>query len=195
MGALAILEKGDVLIGDFVLSKRAALLSPKYALIANDHRKGLSERVEAAKHAETLAVALANPDRRGDPGKRAGDALAVFCVGLRRECYDAGEQYGRKARADKSARGFHVVDQAPGEGEILTEEEIEAKHQAAIMSFRESNGVLSAIHPRLPKRMELLCYDRLEPSIYDEDMLRNGLFNLVRHYGLLGDSINRDKPA
>jgi hypothetical protein len=190
-----LLEKGDVMIGGVLLTKRAALLSPRLAAKANNMRFGLDERMSAAESAEAMVVALAQPHRLGDRSKFAGDALALFCVGLRRECHAAGEAYCRKARAEKSARGFHVVDQAPGEAEPgLTFEQIEAKHEAAIMAFRDSNGVLTLVHPRCPRRMELLCYDRLPPSPYDEGMLRHGLFSLARHYGLLDEGINRDRP-
>jgi hypothetical protein len=191
---VAILAKGDLLIGDFVLSKRAADLSPRYTMVATDPRRLLSERIEAAMSADALSVALAQPHRNGNSGRNAGDALALFCARLRPECLAAGRQYDRVVRAEKSARGFHVVDQAPGEGEQLDEDEQAAKDEAAILAFGASNAVLTDIMPGLPLKMELLCYDKRAPSPYDEDKLMHGLLNLARHYGLLDEGINRDKP-
>lgn len=192
---MAILAKGDLLIGEFLLSKRAAALSPHYARIATNPEKMLWERVEAAKSADALAVGLAQPHRLGSASKRAGDALDEFCkrMRLRRECWSAGQGYCHEVRAEKAARGFHVIDQEPGEGEELTDDEIETKREEAIIAFRASNDVLVAIHPRCPWRMELLCYDRLPPSPYDDDLLMHGLLNLARHYGILDEGINRGK--
>jgi len=191
---MAVLAKGDLLIGDVLMTARAAALSPHYAMIATDPRKTVMDRQEAALSAEALVVALSQPHRRD--GKRAGDALAAYCerMRLRRECWAAGEQYDREVRAEKAAKGFDVIGQGHViDPEPLTEEEIEAKNQAAIMSLRAANEELLAVHARCPAAMERLCYNRLPPSPYDEAMLVAGLLGLARHYGLLDEGINRDK--
>jgi hypothetical protein len=194
---MAILGPGDLLIGDVLLTARAAALSPRYALVATDPRLTIAERVEAARSASVMAVALSQPHRQGNASRHAGDALKAFCRRhrLRDECFEAGEKYDREARAEKSARGFHVVDQAPGEPENLDEGARDAKIELAIMNFRASNAVLAQIHRRCPRAMELLCYDRLPVAPENEAMLVNGLLNLARHYALLDEGINRDKLA
>ncbi len=194
---MAFLAKGDILVGDFLLTKHAADLSPHYAMLATDPRRELAKRIEAAMSADALSVALDQPHRLGDPSKGAGDALSNFCkrLRLRPECRRAGEQYGHQVRDDKSARGFHVIGQAPGEGDILTEAERAARDEAAILALAKSNGMLTLIHPRCPRRLELLCYDGLEPATYDEGILTNALLNLAMDFGLIDLGINRDKPT
>lgn len=194
---MAILKKGDLLIGDFVLTKEAADLSPSYTMVATDPTRQLAERIEAAQSADALSVALKQPHRLGNRSKSAGDAFAEFCkrMRLRRELRATGEAYCREVRADKAARGFHVVDQHPGEGEPLSEAEQAAKNEAAILALEKSNGLLSGVHPRCPARMEMLCYDRLPPSPYDEWVLINGLLVLAMSYGMLDLGINRDKAG
>ena len=195
---MAFLAKGDVLVGNFLLTKRAAALSPNYALIATDPRRLLDERVAAAMSAEAMEVALSNPIRQGDAGKRAGDALDAYCkrLRLRPECYRAGCDYDQQVRAEKTARGFVVEGTSPPPDgiPILSEAEAQAKREAAIMALGVSDGILILVHARCPRRMVLLCFDRLPPSLYDEGILTNGLLSLSRHYGLLDEGINRDKP-
>lgn len=186
-----MLAKGDVLVGDVVLTLRAALLSPMYAITATDPRRTLADRQEAALAAEAMAVALAQPGR--DAGRKRPDALSLFCQGLRDECRAAGLGYCQEVRAEKSARGFAVDGQGHVVPEELTEDERDAKNEAAILALRSSNEVLTSIHPRCPRRMVSLCYELRWPAPNDEDLLRHGLLSLARHYGLLDLGINRDK--
>jgi hypothetical protein len=77
-----------------------------------------------------------------------------------------------------------------------TPEQIEALKEAAILRLKSSNAILAAIHPRLPRRMELLCYDRLPHSPYDEGIIAHGLLNLARfEYGLIDEGINAGKVS
>ena len=198
MGALA----KDFSIGGFVLTRRAAELSPAYAAIANNGRLRMDERIEAAKCAEAMSVALAQP-HRGGTGLPLADPLVQFCfaeyyemgyaVTLRNECLDAGRKYAWESRAERRARGFFVVDSLGDAAPdlTLTEEQIAAKNEAAIMRFSRTNDILRAIRDRLPRRMEMLCVDLMPPHPEDGDILRRGLFALVKHFGLLEPGILR----
>ena len=194
---MTILKSGDLLIGEVLLTKRAAELSPHYARIATNPEKMLWERVEAAMSADALSVVLSQPHRKGSASRRAGDALDAFCkqLSLRSECRRAGEDYNFQVRAEKTARAFFVEgrEPPPSDAEVLTDAEKESKRLAAIAALAASNAVLRAVHERCPLRMVTLCFDRVTPSPYDEDLLVNGLLNLARHYGLLDEGINRGK--
>lgn len=186
------------MIGDVLLTKRAAGLSPRYAMIATNPRISLAERVEAARCADALEVVLSNPERRADVAHKAPDALDQFCkrLLLRPECFRAGVSYDFEVRAEKRAKCFFVEGQngAPDGKPELSEAEDQAIREAAIMALGKSNATLRAIHERCPRRMVLLCFDRQPPSPYDEGILTHGLLNLARDYGMLDEGINRDKP-
>jgi hypothetical protein len=192
---MAILRQGDLLIGDFLLTREAQSLSPKYTLIATDPRRTLADRVAAAKAADMMYVALNQPHRRGDADKDCADLLAQFCerFRLRPECMAAGIEYRNEVRAEKAARGFRVIDQAPGEGDELTEEQQAAKNWAAIAALNTSNMVLGDVNDRCARRMADLCYYEIWPGPYQESTIIRGLLALARHYALLDEGINRDK--
>jgi len=185
----------DTLVGDVLMTARAAELSPKYALIATDPRRTISDRQEAASCAEALSVALDQPHQRGRAGKRPEDALTIFCrrQRLRRECQQAGQTYDEEIRAEKSAQGFYVVGHVPGAGDDLDEAQREADNELAIADLKASKAVLKGVDKDCPARMETLCYDGLWP-LGDVKILRDGLLALALHYGLLDCGINRDKP-
>lgn len=195
---MALLKKGDLLIGEVLLTASAARMSPRYVMIATDPRRLLVDREEAARAAMALEVALSQPHRKGDASKSAGDALVRFCEQqlLRPECLRAGQDYDFEVRAEKTARGFYVDGQCdPPDGmPMLTEEQRAAKAQAAIMALKASNEVPIAISRYCPGAMSVLCFERRTPRPEHEGILRHGLLNLARHYGLLNEGINRDKP-
>jgi len=154
---------------------------------------------EEREQREAMAVALAQPHRTGSDDRRLGTPLGRFCrrLRLRDELYDAGEQYCEIVRQAKAAKGFNVPGLAPGESDLgaLTEEQIAAMREAAVLRLKKADEVLLAIMPRLPRAMERFAYDQLEPSLYDEDLIRHGLMKLAVSFGLLKLGINAEKVA
>ena len=115
------LEKGDSLIGDILLTKRAALLSPHLAAIANDGRRGLDERIAAAESAMVMSVALSQPHRRGaNPAAEClSEPLGRFCLnhkpkplgertrGFRRTAQGVDRQTSRSRAGSPGPRAAH----------------------------------------------------------------------------------------
>ena len=66
------------------------------------------DRARRETEAETMATALAQPHRRGNPEPWLGSALGRFChfQRVRRELYDAGLEYGAIIRRWRSAKGI-----------------------------------------------------------------------------------------
>jgi hypothetical protein len=180
--------------------------TPPGAPPAKGDRRPLQERLDAAERIETLSVVLTQPHRRSagvldgqevsSDDRRLGEPLFRFCMahGLAEACYRAGEDYDRILRRAKIAKGFLGVEMMIGDGErsaTLTEAQIEALREAAVMAERRVNALLIAVMPRAPRVLERLCFDRLEPSPYDVDLIRNGLFVLAREFGMLDQGVNR----
>lgn len=159
-----------------------------------------------AERTEVLSVALAQPHRRqyaanvSAEASKAGSAFARLSEPLGRlcatpqpstgrplgdHCWQAGQRYAEIVKEFKTAWGFEVGDWAPGSNgmEALTPEQIEARKQLAISRKKEADAVLTCIIPRLPRAMEKLCFDQLEPSPYDAGIIVNGLVNLANIWG------------
>lgn len=163
---------------------------------AKDDRRTAQERIEAQERAEAVAVALAQPHRRGSDNPKAGEPLHEFCAlyGLRRECYDAGIRYAEIVGEAKTAQGFSVPGWTPGDSgyEQRTPEQIEARKELALIKLRNAEGVLRIVQCR-PTAMERLTFDQREPAQHDHDALRNGLWRLAVDFGLLKLGMNAEK--
>lgn len=190
---LAILEKGDILIGAVLLTKSAALLSPHLAAVANDGRRGMDERIAAAESAMVMSVALSQPHRRGSnpAAERLSEPLGRFCQNhkpkpLGEHCWHAGTRYAEIVGEAKTAQGLRVPGWAPGAGgyEELTEAQLAVKKELALARLKDANAILTCVTPRLPRAMERFVFDQMEPSPYDEGAIVNGLVNLAAEWGL-----------
>jgi hypothetical protein len=142
------------------------------------------------ERADILSVALAQPHRRGNDDPKLSTALGRFCAAheprLGIHCWLAGIRYAEIVREAKKAQGFYVHGWSPKEGGgELSEEELEARKDLALIRLREGQSVLRTIMPRLPSAMERLVYDELEPSPYDRGVLVAGLVNLALEWGYL----------
>jgi hypothetical protein len=167
-----------------------------------------SER-ERREQADVMSVALAQPHRRGisaAESQRAGGRGLRLTTPLGRFCeanhladglYQAGIQYGEVCRAGKSAKGFiaHKAGEQLGFGSSLTDAQIAAMNEAAMMRWASAEAVLRQIMQRLPAAMERMCFDDRDPSFYDRDLLKNGLFRLAIHFATIDRGINAEKGA
>lgn len=153
---------------------------------------------EQKERAEIMSIAIAQPHRRGSDDIRLSEPLGRFCAvhKLREALYEAGCDYAVIIRQAKTARGFNVHGFSPAQGEqALTEKQIEAIREAAIMRERKANDILRGIMPRLPNAMEAICYDQREPSHYNYDIIRHGLWALSVHLVKIDRGINAEKDA
>lgn len=165
---------------------------------------------ELEAHAENMAVVIAQPHRQPvyDSGgvviasgedRRLEGVFGRFCAGhkprpLGDHCYYAGLRYAEIVREYKNAMGFDVAGWAPSDlgYATLTEAQVAARKDLAVIRKREADEVLFALMPRLPARMERLCFDELQPSPYDEALLVDGLVLLARKFGLQPRSLRND---
>lgn len=167
--------------------------------------------------AEIMKVALAQPHRRDEEDPRStwlATPLGRFCLRTWRRdekmsdtCFYAGNDYAKGVRAYLVACGHNVPgvgSRQPDAPEIdlddLSPDE-RAKVIAAANLVKEAakaivdraNEVLIDIMPRLPRAMERLCCTLDEPFPNDGDMLKNGLYRLALHYGMVDRGINSGK--
>ncbi len=192
-------------------STDTSLVMPKKPSVipsAKGDRRPIQERIDAAEEEDAMSVALSQPHRRDCPdaaeARRAGsvssrlsEPLGRLCarLRLRDELWYAGGDYAKIVRAAKMAKEFDVIGLSSSDtpGEPLSEKEIEAKRIKALTKFEQTNEVLRAVMPRLPRAMERLCYDQLEPAPRDESLLKHGLLVLAVDFGLLKRGINAEK--
>jgi hypothetical protein len=167
-------------------------------------RSGYQTPAEIAETAAIMATALSQPHRRplsgheGSGGyeaaknddRRLESVLGRFCANhkprpLGDHCYQAGIRYAEIVREYKNAMGFDVPGWGPSDNGYLTmtPAQIAARKELAIMRKRGADEVLLALMPRLPRVMEKLCFDELEPSPYDEALIIDGLVLLARKFG------------
>lgn len=184
---------------DVCLSKLAAQMSPKLAAIVGNRRLSVSDRMAAAERAETMAVALAQPHRRGSDCREAGLPLAQFIAasGLRNEAALAGRRYAEVVRCARRAMGLYVpgLDLEPKPAEPLDLEQQAAVDRGAKMALLAADNVLriETRAERAPRRMVRLCCDELPWDPADERILWEGLRALMYHFGLLDEGINRGR--
>jgi hypothetical protein len=199
----------------------AALKSRGYERMAHDikittdapglpsHKKlsGFRSKEVVETQAEVMSVALNQPHRRdikdghqskaGSRALRILDPLGRFCQANKLDdaLWEAGRQYGEVCRQGKAAKGFATYHAGDIErsGAPLTDAQIGAMNDVAVRRWADAEGVLRQIMGRLPKVMELLCFDEREPSAYDHALLTQGLYQLAKHFGLLKAGINEGK--
>jgi hypothetical protein len=173
------------------------------------HKKlsGFRSKEVVETQAEVMSVALNQPHRRdikdghqskaGSRALRILDPLGRFCQANKLDdaLWEAGRQYGEVCRQGKAAKGFATYqarEQGQG-GATLTDAQIKAMNDVAVRRWADAEGVLRQIMGRLPRVMELLCFDEREPSPYDEAVLTQGLLRLALHFGTLKLGINAGK--
>ena len=179
-------------------------------LPSHEKLSGHRSKEVAETQAQIMSVALNQPHRRGIKDKdqsRAGsaslrilDPLGRFCraQGLREELWEAGRRYGEVCRQGKAAKGFATYqarEQVVAGGATLTDAQIAAMNQLAVQRWADAEGVLRGIIGRLPKAMEMLCFDELEPRPTDHGVLAQGLYRLALYFGKIDQGINRGKGA
>ena len=196
----AIVQRAAPVESAIPFRTETALTAPKSESAippAKDDRRSAQERFEAAERERARSVVLAQPHRRGSEDPMAGDALWETCrrLRVRKELYEAGDRYGEIVRQDRAAMGLHVPGLSRGEGDglDLTEAQQEAIRSAAKLKRERANAELLGIMQRAPRVLERLCYDRLPPSPYDDDVIRSGLLRLAVHFGMLKLGINAEK--
>lgn len=145
---------------------------------------------QAKERAENIAVALAQPHRRGSDDPRLGTALGRFCAAQRLgdHCWLAGGRHLEIVQDAKLAMGFSIRSGGWGSDggfQVMTDAELEARKELAMIRLRETDGVLRQVMPRLPAAMERLTYDDRDPSILDVGILVNGLAKLAIEWGFL----------
>lgn len=190
---------------------KTALRTPEKVISlvpATAELRSKEDRERATMEKEALSVGIAQPDRRGFGADHRGatvegsafarlwEPLGRFCAthALKDDCYRAGEAYDELLRQAKAAKGFIVPGLVAGENPIkLTQAQIDAMREAAILREKKITGILRAIMPRAPGVMERLCYDRMEPSVYDEGLIKHCLLALADEFGFLDLGINRGK--
>jgi hypothetical protein len=175
--------------------------------------KGLSARQtprEEAERREIMSVALAQPHRAGSSDPRLATPLGRFVENswprtdrLYFACYRAGCDYAKDVSAAKTARGFTVegcggeqtrqslISDFPTFAQIAAQRAVIAELDRVVA---RANETLIEVHARLPRAMERLCCTFGEPFPSDIGMLKNGLYRLAGHYGLLDRGINALHP-
>lgn len=188
------------------LTTQTALEAPvKPSLVppARNDRRTANERVEAALRAEAVSVALAQPHRGGSDDPRLAFALGRFCdrawpndSQFADAMHRAGASYAAEVRAVRVARGFHVVGSEREQGRTpnsddASPEEIDAMRATIYgleRTLERADDLLRGVMDRCPRAMVRLCFDHEDPSIYDTDVLKHGLYRLALHYGHRGRS-------
>lgn len=192
-----------------IITETALVSPPKPSIVppAAGDRRPAQERVEAAERADAVSVALAQPHRAGSDDPRLAFPLGRFCATAWRNDHDfgrkmhaAGGSYAGDVRSLKVASGFHVIGSeresmaAPNGDDDLSPEEIQAMRANIFglrMALKRADELLLNVMPRLPRAMVRLCFDHDEPSPYDHEIIRHGLYRLALHYGHLEYSRNR----
>jgi hypothetical protein len=152
---------------------------------------------EQKERDEILSVALNQPHRRGSDDKKLCDPLGRFCSSrrLRDECHAAGVRYAEIVGEAKTAQGFRVPGWQPGFAgfEALTDEQKQARKEAALMRLKSANAAISPINYKLPWILEQFCFFQLELPWEREYVVELGLARLADHFGLIDRGINRDR--
>jgi len=182
--------------------------TPGVATIAKEIR----EREKAAlgkTQEDVMSVALSQPHRRGFPrdaaeaakagseASRLSEPLGRLCARhrLREELWHAGCDYAVIVRNAKSAMGFDVAGLMPAEwpGPPLTDAQLDAVKELALQRLDNANAALRRVIERLPRVMERICFDQLEPYPNDEAIIGHGLLVLADLFRLLERGINAEK--
>lgn len=147
---------------------------------------------QAKDRASNIAVALAQPHRRGSDSERLGTALGRFLAAQRNAAladygWQAGQRYAEIIKQARNAIGLPVHGWAPSDGGFveLDDDQLRAQNQSAKKNLRDAEAILRAVMPRLPSVMAKLVYDEIEPFPGDGGILVHGLINLAIKWGFL----------
>jgi hypothetical protein len=100
--------------------------------------------------------------------------------------FSAGEAYDQIVRDSKIALGLPYLGQSGGtEMAVMTPEQLDARKELAMMRRKRADEALREIKYALPGLMERFVYEQREPSPYDEDILRHGLWKIANEFGML----------
>jgi hypothetical protein len=177
-----------------------------------------NELAALARDRET-ATARAQPHRRefgGSDDRILGTPLGRFCQrtwsdsdpDFRKTMYNAGNDYAMQVREARAARGHYVdgpeADKAMYGGGDVTEaaiEEARERIEIADAALKASREALMAVGYGLRTKEaveRLVCSDvenDLIPAVRpnDEGILKQALYRLALHYGLIDRGINTGK--
>ena len=180
---------------------------------AKGDRLPIQARLEDAERAAAVAVALAQPERRGiadaAEASQAGSKAARLHEALGRFCarqwprdeewsdsmYRAGSAYDEIIRDSLIAMGLPYIGQAGGRdgGEELSVEQAAARKEVALARRKRADEILVRVHARGARVMESLCYVKRDPSPYDDGVLRNGLYALADWLRIIDRGINEGR--
>jgi hypothetical protein len=186
---------------------------PSIVPSAKGDRRPAQERVEEAERRDALSVALAQPERRGiaatADASQAGSATARLHEPLGRfvarqwprdeewadSMYRAGTAYDEIIRDSLIAMGLSYIGQSGGRdgGEELTPEQAAARKEVALARRKRADETLMRVHARGARVMEALCYDKRDPSPYDDGILRSGLYALADWLRIIDRGINEGR--
>jgi hypothetical protein len=152
-------------------------------------RRPVADRLEEAERRDAVSVALKQPHKPSIDNPRRSEPLGRFCallpISTGDRCWQAGQRYAEIVREHKTARGFDVLGWAPSDRGYsgVTPEQLEARRDLAIARKHEADRELNHLSSRLPRVLELLCYDQREPIASDRDATIKGLISLANLWG------------
>ena len=178
------------------MKKPGEAVAKAAAVIAGDRRARLDRMppAERARQQAAMAVALAQPHRKGRSDPRAGEPLWEFCrfMGLREELYRAGSDYEQISRAGKAALGLRVPGLcSDGSGARGAGDGYSAEDELAIGRYKETRDFLGV---RAFIAVERVCYYHEPPQQLEARLLAQSLMRLADFFGLVDFGINRGKP-
>ena len=144
-------------------------------------QSALSEREEIEK-AETMAVALAQPHRRGDADPKLESALGRLCraKGWHEASFWAGSRYGDDIRRLRLAEGFYVPC---GGSTVYGEPLTDAEREQYRLKVREADEELLSVKISLPQIFVDLCYWGKDQDARRHGIIGAGLVKLSFKYG------------
>ena len=197
----SIAERAPIIGGPPITTSTTLQWPQKPSLVppAKGDRRPAHERVEAALREDAQRVVLAQPHRDGNDDARMAFPLGRFCARswprderFASAMHEAGVAYAADVRAVNVARGFHVdgcASDTPGGPKASAEAtpaeiaDQKAKIYSLERTLARADEELRNIMARCPARMVELCFDHLDPSPNDEDMLKAALYRLAVYYG------------
>lgn len=152
---------------------------------------------ELAAEAQIMAVALAQPHRRGIPSAPSfawlTTALGQFCrrhwrnEDAMREHWLVGEWFAQLIDAERIARGFtprQCAEAATLGSSMSIEERLEVR-EATADALRQAEAAIREVDDRAVRAVHRVTWDDLPPIPTDEGRVYNGLFKLRRHFEAL----------
>jgi hypothetical protein len=149
---------------------------------------------EAREQASIMAVALAQPHRRGNSDQKAGEPLCEACrrLRLRDELYRAGCDYGVVSRNAKIAMGMRD-GVAEGRGSVDDALQV-ARDRVAVQRYRDAIRVLRGVSRYAYGVLEIYCFEERHVALWGDAYLAQGLDALANHWGMIDRGIAEGKP-